>query len=298
MRLVLIACVCILSLFIIPAARAQQHCSYLGESRLKFLDDLFHPFVTDGEEDPYEERIETERHDFTQSTTTVGRGVVQLEAGYSYFYKDEEDEIEQVHTTPEMLLRVGLTEDIEFRTRWTYNWQFFDADDNLDSAQDMVCSFKLGLTDEECWLPESALEIRSSFPTGGRVFTTTRVEFGLDYIYGWKLNDRLSLAGSTGMSTGGLDDLSLLPDEPASDHFLVLNQSAVLGIETTERTTMYVEWFGLYSQGLTDDFTIDVFNIGVDYYVTDDFVLDIRFGKGLSNDTDDFFSGIGGGYRF
>jgi hypothetical protein len=32
--------------------------------------------------------------------------------------------------------------------------------------------------------------------------------------------------------------------------------------------------------------------------VTDDFVLDVRAGVGLSPDSDDFFTGIGGGYRF
>ena len=53
---------------------------------------------------PWEERIETERHDFTQSAVTVGCGVFQLEGGYSYFYKDAEGEIEGSHTGPEMLL--------------------------------------------------------------------------------------------------------------------------------------------------------------------------------------------------
>ena len=254
MRLIPFAWAFLLPLLLSLAAHAQNFApaDWHGKPRLKFLDDLRHPFSTYGESDPYEARIETERHDFTQSTTTVGRGVVQVEAGYTYFYKDDDDEIENIHTTPEMMLRVGLTEDIEFRARWTYNWQFFDAADNLDSAQDMVCSFKLGLTDQQCWLPESALEIRSSLPTGGRAFTVDRVEFGLDYIYGWELTDRLSLTASTGFSSGGLDDIALLPDEPASDHFFVLNQSAAFGIETTERTTMYVEWYGLYSRGIAE----------------------------------------------
>ena len=39
-------------------------------------------------------------------------------------------------------------------------------------------------------------------------------------------------------------------------------------------------------------------NVGVDYYVTNNFVLDVRAGIGLSDDADDFFSGVGGGYRF
>ncbi|MCA9067593.1 MAG: hypothetical protein KDA84_01635, partial [Planctomycetaceae bacterium] len=39
------------------------------------------------------EPIETDRHDFTQSPRTVGAGVVQFEGGYSYFYKDQKEEI-------------------------------------------------------------------------------------------------------------------------------------------------------------------------------------------------------------
>jgi len=54
------------------------------EPRIKFLDDL----VGVHRRDPFEERIETERHDFTQSTKTVGYHVAQSEAGYSYFYND------------------------------------------------------------------------------------------------------------------------------------------------------------------------------------------------------------------
>jgi hypothetical protein len=38
--------------------------------------------------------------------------------------------------------------------------------------------------------------------------------------------------------------------------------------------------------------------VGIDYYVTSNFVLDVRAGVGLSDDADDFFSGVGGGYRF
>jgi hypothetical protein len=281
------------------AAAQEQHCCepYGDEPRIKFLDDLLGGF-REASRDPYEERIETERHDFTQSTKTVGRGVAQLEAGYTYFYNDEDDEIEQSHATPEMLLRLGLSDDIEFRLRWNYTWRFIDEANNADSAQDLNWSFKLGLTDQECWTPESALQIRGTAPTGGSDWTTGRVEFGLDYIYGWELSERLTLYGSTGFGTNGLGDFSLLPEEPASDHFIVWSQSVALGADLTERTTMYAEYFGLFSHALADEFSINVFNVGVDYYVTDDFVVDVRAGVGLSPDADDFFSGIGGGYRF
>lgn len=284
---------CLLSSSVL--ARGSERRS--GEPFLRFLDDLLRPGDSSREADPFEERMETDRHDFTQSTKTVGRGVVQLEAGYSYFYNDDHDEIEQTHTGPESMLRLGLTEDIEFRLRWNYAWRFIDEADDEDSAQDMICTFKLGMTAAEHFIPESALEIRTTVPTGGAAWSTTRMEFGLDYIYAWELAEGWELYGSSGFATNGLDDFSLLPDEPASDYFIVWSQSAALGVELTERTTLYVEWFGLFSYALEDDFGIGVGNLGVDYYITDDFVVDFRVGLGLTGEADDFFSGIGGGFR-
>ena len=247
--------------------------------------------------DGWEERIETERHDFTQSATTVGRGILQIESGYSYFYKDEE-ETESSHTAPEMLLRVGLTEDIEFRLRWNYAWKFIEDEPDEIGAEDLRYSLKLQMTRGELGelLPTSALEIRGTAPTGGEAFSTDGAEFSLDYIYQWQLSETATIAGSSGFGTDGFGDFGLV--RPGSSGFNVLTQSAVLGLELSESNTMYAEWFGLYSNGLADEFNLSFANIGIDHYVTDDFVVDIRVGVGLTDDSDDFFSGIGGGYRF
>ena len=148
------------------------------------------------------------------------------------------------------------------------------------------------------FVPTSALELRGSAPTGGNAFTTGRVEFTLDYVYQWELSEDVTFAGSTGFSTNGFGDFGLVPDEPAEDRYLSMSQSAVLGMELSESNTMYVEWFGLFSGGLRDEFSVSVFNIGVDHYVTNDFVLDVRAGVGLTDDSDDLFVGVGGGYRF
>ena len=77
-----------------------------------------------------------------------------------------------------------------------------------------------------------------------------------------------------------------------------MSQSTVIGFELSESNTMYVEWYGIWSDGLGDEFGISVFNVGVDHYVTNNLVLDWRAGVGLSDDSDDFFTGVGGGYRF
>lgn len=264
----------------------------------EFFDDFSKPRHC--HRDPYEERIETERHDFTQSAVTVGRGVFQVESGYSFFYKETEHETESSHTLPEIFLRVGLSEDIEFRVRWNYAWKFIDQEDDRMGSEDLRYSLKLQMTRHECCgiIPTSALEIRSTAPSGGGAFTTNRAEFSLDYIYQWDFSERLTLAGSTGYGTNGFADFGLLPEHPAEQDFNVLSQSAVLGFELSELNTIYTEWYGIFSSELDDDYVVSIFNIGIDHYLSDDFVVDLRAGVGLTDDSDDFFVGIGGGYRF
>lgn len=266
--------------------------------RIQFLDDVLLLGHVPSRRDPFEERIETERHDFTQSTKTVGRGVIQLEMGYTYFYLDKDEEIENAHTTPEMAVRLGLTDDVEFRIRWTYGWKDLSEGHDRDSAEDLHLSFKLGVTEPDVWIPESALEVRFTAPTGGEEFTTDWMEFGLDYIYDWEVAEGWIVYGSTGFGTNGLGDFGLIPEEPADDRFITWTQSVAIGIDLTERTTMYNEFFGLFSYGLHDEYANVYYNMGIDYYITDDLVLDVRVGVGLTPDSDDMFGGVGGGYRF
>jgi hypothetical protein len=262
----------------------------------EFCDDLWG--CPEGKK-PDAERIETERHDFTQSATTVGRGVVQVESGYTFFYDEEDGERETAHTFPESMLRLGLTEDIEFRLRWDFAWVIAE-EENKSGAEDLRWSFKLQITEQRKsnWMPTSALEINSTLPTGGEAWTTGRVGIGLDYIYQWEVGGGVTVAGSTGFSTDGFGDFGLLPEDPQAEESLALSQSTVVGFELSESNTAYIEWFCILSHGLEDEFVIQVFDMGVDHYVTDNFVLDVRAGVGLSGDADDFFSGVGGGYRF
>ena len=269
-----------------------------AQLRLEFLDD----FAKSVEEyrDPYEERIETERHDFTQSATTVGHGVFQIESGYSYFSKQNEHEKENAHTYPEMLVRLGLSEDIEFRLRWHYVWIYAEDEPSRIGSEDLRDSLKFQLTREEepSLMPTTALEVRGSAPTGGNQFTTNHAEISLDYIYLWQLGERVTVTGSTGYGSNGFGDFGLLPDQPTAENFNALSQSVALGVELSEKNTLYTEWYTILSNGLEDDFVVSVFNMGLDHYVTDNFVLDIRGGIGLTEESDDFFVGVGGGYRF
>ena len=243
------------------------------------------------------DRIETDRHDFTQSTKTVGRGRSQLEFGYTYFYSDRAEEVEHAHTGPEALFRFGITERTELRLRSNYVW-VSEEEDRREGSEDIRFALKTETSEAEGLIPESALEVRFTFPTGGDAWSTEQIEFGLDFIYGWPFADAMELYGSTGYSTTGLGEFGLVGEIPSEDRFNTWTQSAALGVELGPETTIYGEFFGIFTDGRSEDLELAFFNVGLDYYLSDDFVLDFRVGLGLTSESEDFFAGIGGGYRF
>lgn len=245
-----------------------------------------------------DELIETDRHDFTQTPKTVGKYVSQLEFGYSFFYKDDDDEIDTTHTFPELALRYGITEHMELKIRWNYALRFGE-DDDLDGAEDMRLAVKIAVLEQERWIPETALQFRGSVPTGGNAWTTDNAEPGINLIYAWELGERVTLSGSTGVDANGGGDVSLADAEfGATDNFNAWHQSVALGMPISERNTAYFEWFGIWTDGLADEMVQHYVNIGIDHLLTNDLVIDFRIGKGLSNDSEDLFVGVGGGMRF
>ena len=301
---------CLLLSLLASTAAAQVEYSFSDENNIAstrgFADqyrefteneELDFEFENGSENEPERERIETERHDFTQSTTVVGRGTTQVEFGYTFFQASGETEVEDSHATPELLIRYGLTEKVEFRLRYNEVWQFGEED--RSGSEDIHWAFKVRTSDQQGWRPESALEIRATAPTGGIDWSTDEVEFGLDYIYGWKISPRVEIYGSSGFSTNGLGEFAFRPSAPADEEFILYTQSVAIGAELSERCTAYSEFFGLFTDGFESDEERPVFfNVGLDYYLSDNVVLDVRAGTGLNADAEDLFFGMGGAFRF
>ena len=255
-------------------------------------------FGGESERDPYEEPIETDRHDFTKSAKTVGRGVAQLEGGYLYFYKDTWHDVEQTHVTPELVLRYGICDDVEVQVRWNYAWRLPEEEESAEGAEDLRVATKVALWEQEGWLPETTLFARMTAPTGASVWTTEQVEAGGQVIYAWEIAEDWELAGTTGAFSNGAGDVGFQDAElGVDDNFVLWAQSLALGVPVSENSEAYLEWFGFWSYGLNDEVTQQYVNIGVDVLITDNFVIDFRVGSGLTEDSEDFFAGVGGGLR-
>ena len=249
-----------------------------------------------GEDKAKVEPLVTDRPDFTEASSTVGKGRVQLEGGYTHIRDRSGGALTTLHSYPEALLRIGLFADwFELRLGQNFGTARSSSGDGLQTAlgaNDLYLGVKLGMTEQKGLFPEVALVLQSQIPTGSREFTSNQVLPGANLLYGWDvIKDRLTIGGST-QANRALDD---------TGHAHVLfAQSLTVGYTLTERLGAYTEWFALFPSGaVADDSGPEHYlNGGFTYRVTPNFQLDIRAGVGLNERASDFFAGTGFAVRY
>ena len=237
-----------------------------------------------------DEPIVTDRPDFTEASSVVGLGILQLETGYTYTYNDDDGERTIGHSYPETLFRYGILANwLELRVAWNYG----DEDVNglgANGADDLYLGFKVGLTPQAGLRPEMALIPQMTVPTGGSSTTNDEVLPGLNWIYGWGINDCVSTAGST--------QFNRAVDDGSGQNYTEWAQSWTFAYSLCDRWSAYTEYFGLFPTGADTARPENYFNGGFTYLVTDDMQWDIRGGVGLDGNADDYFFGTGLAIRF
>ena len=241
-----------------------------------------------------DEPLVGDRPDFTESATTVGRGVVQLETGYTYLFDEEHGEKTAGHSFPEPLLRVGLlAEWLEFRIGWNYAEEkgIGPGGSTVETgSEDLYLGLKLGLTPQEGILPEMALIPQMTVPVGDPPFTADEVLPGLNWVYGWEISDCIALAGST-HANGAIDDVT-------GRRYLEMGQSMVIGYSLLDRLGAFTEWFAFFPYSADTAKPEHYFDGGFTFSVTNDLQLDVRAGLGLNDAAGDYFVGTGSIVRF
>ena len=230
----------------------------------------------------------TDRPDFTEASSTVGRGVAQVEMGYTYTF-DNDGAVTRSHSIGEPLVRYGIFADwLELRFAYNYLDQQVNAVNN-NGSQDIYLGLKIGLTPQEGILPEMALIPQMTVPTGDRPFTSGEVLPGLNLQYGWEINDWLSTGGSTQFNRS-LDGTLNAYTEWA--------QSWTIGYTLNDWLGAYTEFYGFFPSGAADVRTETYFNGGFTVLLNNDVQWDIRAGTGLNAAAADYFVGTGLSIRF
>lgn len=243
-----------------------------------------------------EDPIATDRPDFTEASSTVGKGRVQLESGYTFIGDRSEGVTTHSHSCPEALLRIGMIADwFEFRIAQNFGNVRANSPDggvfSAGGADDLYLGVKLFIAEQRGVLPETSFVIQSQVPTGHSNFTSNKVLPGFNLLYGWDVTEKVTLGGSS-QANRAID---------ADNHgYVEMAQSLTVGYSYTEKLASYTEWFAFMPAGATAEGVTaqHYLNGGFTYKVTNNFQLDIRAGVGLSRNADDFFAGTGFGLRY
>ena len=243
---------------------------------------------------PLDEPLQTDRPDFTEASTTVGRRVAQVEMGYTYIEDNQDGERLQSHNYPELLLRYGLLADwLEFRLGWVYANEVLTNDTlrtSIDGSRDLYVGAKIALTPQAGIFPEMAITPQALVPAGAEEFSSGETLPGLNWLYSWDVTEAFSIGAST--------QVNRRLDEETDEPFLEYAQSIALGRSLTENIGMYGEWFVWVPDGSDSATTQHYLNGGVTLVLGLNIQLDARVGCGLSENSQDFFAGTGAAVRF
>lgn len=286
------------------ASKSKLYATGLILALISFIDSVVEPARADHggtlaqwrASDPVEggpdlsEPLVTDRPDFTEASVTVGQGVTQIEFGYTYAYDAGRNVGAAQHSYPETLLRVGMLADwFEMRLDWNYGVErenFFDTSANSnDGAEDLGIGCKIALTPQDEMLPETAIIVSLSVPTGEDRFTAGQVLPGGSFLYGWDITDDWSTGGSS-VFNGAVDD-------EAGTNYFEFAQSWTVGRSWTEAVGSYAEWFAFIPSGADTNHTEHYFNGGITYLFNNNVQWDVRVGVGLNDAADDYFVGTG-----
>jgi hypothetical protein len=251
-----------------------------------------------------EKPLETDRPDFGVATSAPGLGRAILETGYTRYLQHIDGSRLTGHSYPDAVLRVGLFADwFEFRvgqSHATFRNTTVGRPGHPDNAgpssqqgfQDTYLGVKFVLTEQKDFLPETALILQSTAPTGSSQLTAGRFLPGVIYAAGWDvIEEKLDLSAL-------IEADKVVGD--AGNPYVQIAQTAEIRYWWTPRFRTFLEWVALYpmaarSPGVGPEYYI---HPGWTYFVTNDIQLDAHVFIGLNKHAIDFFGGPGLSIRY
>jgi hypothetical protein len=246
---------------------------------------------TEGEPD----EIETDRDSFTPATTTAGPGRLILETAYSFI---DNRAVPETHSFPELLGRYGVADWLELRLGWNYEvggasntvsgsagGDDFLEEPTVEEESQLSYGAKVYLSNQEVWLPQSAVIVAAGTPTSGKETATQLVT---TYVFGWQFANDWKWDSAIRYGY----------DSAEGDHFNVWAPSSVLKVPLIEHWVAHAEYFGAFTDGRESERVLHYVSPGVHYLVTPDFEIGVRVGWGLNDQAANFFSNAGLGLRF
>lgn len=248
----------------------------------------------EGEADVFGDRIITDRPHVAEAASLVGLGRAQIETGYTYFLDRNAGTKVQTHSFPEPLLRVGLFREW-FEFRFAYNYLVEQTNDfngrtRLSGSDDIYVGAKVALAEQSGIFPELTVFPQMRVPTGSRAFTAGQVLPGMNFAYAWEITKRLELECNTQVNRRRDDDI---------DHFYVqILQTINFEYTLHQKLMVFNEFILLSPCGANVALPEYYYHNGAQFFLTNNFQLDVHAAVGLNRNAANFFGGTGLCWRY
>ena len=229
----------------------------------------------------------TDRPDATEASSTVGKGILQIETGGFYESFEDNSIKSENYVYNTTLLRYGILDNLELRVGWNFTESVTKVNGNkLDNVMSgfspLLLGVKIDIAEENGCMPEIAL-IGHVFPlfTSAKDFRpeTTAIDFRFSLSH--TLSEKSSLGYNIGAQWG--DDSS----EAAAIY------TVAYGYSFTDKFGAYAE---LYGDMPEDNKANHYWDAGFTYLVSNNLQLDTYFGTSIT-DGQDILIGLGASFR-
>jgi len=226
--------------------------------------------------------IETDRPDQTETASLVPKGYFQMENGFSI----EDTEPGFIYTHPSTLWKVGVTEFFEVRVITEYINIQLDPNPKVDGLLPVRVGFKSRLLDQKGVVPKTSFIGHISLPgVASKQFQQTYFAPDLRLAFQHSISDRYTVGYNFGAEWDG--------ETPRPDFIYTLSLSAGL----FHGLSIYGELYGSMPQQSEDDADLRL-DGGFTYLVSNDVLVDISGGIGITDNAPEKYIAIGLSYRF
>jgi hypothetical protein len=226
---------------------------------------------------PKKEPIVTDRPDFTEASTVVGKGVIQFEGGFTY---SADRGGSSSLSGPEALFRFGVSDRLEWRLALPdFNWGWGGGGVLARGFGDTYAGAKIQLGPTRGGI-DVAIIPAVFISTGQRSFTSRGIDPEIKLVASKELSEKHALSGMLYFSN---------PTEPGRRNFTT-QATLSLGTSLTDKMAFFVEYAGTFPQyGRSSA----ILHTGVTYQLTHNLQFDIHGGVGAGQQSPHSF--IAGG---
>lgn len=225
------------------------------------------------------EPIEADRPDQSETPSIVPKGMFQVETGFSY---QKNDMASESFALPSVLWKYGLNDNVELRLITEF---VLDKNSGMETSgfNPVVIGCKIRISEEKGVIPKTSFLGHLSLPNAASAkyktdFYAPEFRFSMQH----SLDKKLTLSYNLGAEWDGFSA------EPTFIYTLST------GYSISEKLDAYLEVFGFAPQNDSAEHNLDA---GFTYLVSNDFMVDVSSGLGITDNAPHYYFAAGCSFR-